>query len=345
MYGDGRVFWRGGSWHIAYSHNAREVRTSAHTDNKTRAKAMLRDELKKLRTDAWVDPKDRKATIGELVEDLKQHYITNKKLAFADDLEMRWRLHLAKHFEHLSAAALSADHQRKYRTARLEEKAANATINRELQVIRRAYRLAAKHEPRPKVTRVPNFLIVKEDNARKEFFTMEQLKKLQSAASMEGLWARVLVDMAYSLGWRRGELLGLSVKDVNIADRTVRLQTSKNGEPRECPLSSEIALMLHQLISGRAADDKIFPTVDQFRGAWKRIRKAAGVKTMLFHSLRRTSARNKRDAGVDSSVILAMQGWKTEAMLRRYAIVDLNNQRDALRKLGQHSDNQQTGNA
>lgn len=145
---------------------------------------------------------------------------------------------------------------------------------------------------------------------------MEQLKKIQGAASMEGLWARVLVDMAYSLGWRRGELLGLSVKDVNIADGTVRLQTSKNGESRECPLSAEVTMMLQQLISGRAADDKVFPNVDQFRKAWDRIRKAAGVKGMLFHSLRRTSARNKRDAGVDSSIILAMQGWKTEAMMR-----------------------------
>jgi len=157
----------------------------------------------------------------------------------------------------------------------------------------------------------------------------------------------VLVDLAYGLGWRRGELLGLCVKDVNIADGTLSLETSKNGEPRVCPLSPEVAMMLQQLISGRAAEDKIFPKVDQFRKAWNRIRKAAGVKG-LFHSLRRTSARNKRDAGVDSSIILAMQGWKTEAMMRRYAIVDLNNQRDALTALdefGKNSESRQTGNA
>jgi hypothetical protein len=43
-----------------------------------------------------------------------------------------------------------------------------------------------------------------------------------------------------------------------------------------------------------------------------------------------------------------MQGWKTEAMMRRYATVDLNNQRDALTALdefGKISESRRTGNA
>lgn len=121
----------------------------------------------------------------------------------------RWDLHLKKHFRHLPAAVLSTEHQRTYRPEREKEGATLATVNRELQCIRRSHRLALDHEPQPKVSRVPRFLILHEDKARKEFFTLEEYHRIQTAASSHSLWMRVLVDLAYNWGWRRNELLGL----------------------------------------------------------------------------------------------------------------------------------------
>jgi hypothetical protein len=51
-----------------------------------------------------------------------------------------------------------------------EDKPAIATVNRELQVLRRAYKLAAASDP-PKVGRIPVFKLDREKNARLEFFT------------------------------------------------------------------------------------------------------------------------------------------------------------------------------
>jgi integrase len=89
--------------------------------------------------------------------------------------------------------------------------------------------------------------------------------------------------------------------------------------------------MLHQLISGRGAEELVFPfNADEWRYIFRRILKAAGCKGMTFHDFRRTSAREKRADGIDSSIIVAMQGWKSDAMFRRSGIMNVADQRAAL---------------
>ncbi|HEU5401902.1 MAG TPA: hypothetical protein VFU86_11125 [Terriglobales bacterium] len=64
--------------------------------------------------------------------------------------------------------------------------------------------------------------------------------------------------------------------------------------------------------------------------------------TRILHDARRSSARNKSAAGVATRVIMQMQGWTTEAMFRRYAIVDQNDLRRALiMEEAQRAENQQ----
>ncbi|MBI3028908.1 MAG: tyrosine-type recombinase/integrase [Candidatus Rokubacteria bacterium] len=59
-----------------------------------------------------------------------------------------------------------------------------------------------------------------------------------------------------------------------------------------------------------------------FRRAWKSACKKAGVPGRIPHDFRRTAVRNLERAGVPRSVAMRMVGHKTEAMYRRYAIVD-----------------------
>lgn len=51
------------------------------------------------------------------------------------------------------------------------------------------------------------------------------------------------------------------------------------------------------------------------------------------HDFRRTAARNLIRAGVPQHVVMKLCGWKTDAMFRRYAIVDERDLRDAVAKL------------
>lgn len=54
---------------------------------------------------------------------------------------------------------------------------------------------------------------------------------------------------------------------------------------------------------------------------WKEACRWAGVPTRILHDFRRTAVRNLERAGVPRSVAMKLTGHKTEAVIRRYAIV------------------------
>ncbi len=61
--------------------------------------------------------------------------------------------------------------------------------------------------------------------------------------------------------------------------------------------------------------------VRDFRKAWENLTARAGLPNLIVHDLRRSAAKALRAAGVPESVVMAIGGWKTPAMFRRYAIV------------------------
>jgi hypothetical protein len=62
----------------------------------------------------------------------------------------------------------------------------------------------------------------------------------------------------------------------------------------------------------------------------------------IVHDFRRTSARDKRAAGVDTSVIMEVSGWKSEALFRRYAITSREDKIDSQRKLEEYQSRSRT---
>ena len=62
--------------------------------------------------------------------------------------------------------------------------------------------------------------------------------------------------------------------------------------------------------------------IRDLRGAWKTACEASGYPGRIPHDFRRTAVRNLERAGVPRSAAMAMVGHKTEAIYRRYCIVD-----------------------
>ena len=71
------------------------------------------------------------------------------------------------------------------------------------------------------------------------------------------------------------------------------------------------------------------------RRAWAKACRAAGVPGRLVHDFRRTAVRNLERAGVPRSTAMKLTGHKTEAVYRRYAIVDSGMLQEAAAKLDQ----------
>ena len=116
---------------------------------------------------------------------------------------------------------------------------------------------------------------------------------------------------------------------------------TKTGEGRKIPFCSVICGLLkdHLGKQNKRGPEKFLFTTDNgnllgnFRRGFQRACKRAGINELCFHDLRHTAITNMRKAGVHTSVIMAISGHKTMAMFKRYNRIDLDDGRDAMKKL------------
>jgi integrase len=325
MRGDGSIFKRGKVYWLRYAQDGQTIRVSAKTTNKEEAKNRLRALVNKSRGDGsfFASLLPGRSTVAELVADLLTYYRTVKlKSKFADECEMRWEKHLKNVWADIPADRVTSKDVLDYRALRTEAGAAPATVNRELQIVHGALVLASEQDP-PKVMRVPKFAWATEDNARQVFINSDEEQMLKEAAAKRGLAQRVWIEMAFTYGWRVSELMSLTAEHINLVDDTIRLGRTKNGLPREAPILGDLRPLLTALLIN-CKSGRLF----HFHPAreWPTLCKLAGLthgktRGITFHDIRRSSARNKRAAGVDTSIIMQLQGWQSDRIFRRYAIV------------------------
>ena len=324
--GTGGIYRQKGSsiWWIKFYRNGEPFRESTGTPDKRKATRALNQRLAEVTTGKFVGPYVERVPLKELAGDVLRDYRINGKTSI-DDAETRWVLHLEPFFGTLRATQVTSSLINSYVDRRLDEGAANATINRELAVLKRMFNLGRKATP-PKVIFVPAFPRLAENNVRRGFLEDGQYKKLLE--SCLELWFQTLVEMGVTYGWRIGELLKLRVNQIDIEHWTIRLHpgTTKNKEGREVKMTRLVHDLLALCIEGKEPDDYVFTRPDgkrvkDFRGTWDNARVAAGCPNLLFHDLRRTAARNHRRLGTAEGVIMKIGGWKTRSVFERYAIV------------------------
>jgi integrase len=233
----------------------------------------------------------------------------------------------------MKADMVSSADIRGYTEFRRKEKASNATINRELAVMSSGYTIAYNETPR-RVAQKLSFSRLAEPRARQGF--IEQAQYLKLAAGCKELFMRAMLALSYTFGFRKGELLSLKVSDVDLMAGTVRLRTSKNGEPRQINLTAETRGLLAACIAGKSADDAVFRRGSEpvlfFGQSWDTIATATGCPGLLFHDLRRSAVRNMVRAGIPEVVCMRVSGHKTRAVFDRYNIVSERDLMDAARK-------------
>lgn len=342
--GDGTIFTAGSDtlW-IQYWVNGRRLRENTNTSDRKVASDKLRARIYEASQGLVPEPSAiRKLTVTNLYEALEREYQINGRRSL-DDLKTRWKLHLAPFFGFMRPANVSTDLVNRYIDKRQQENAKNATINRELALLKRAFHLGRECTP-PKVQNVPYFAMLKENNVRKGFLDPEQYEKLARECAKYGLWLRTAFELAHTYGWRHGELVNLRVSQISIADRTIRLNPgeTKNDEGREVPMTPLLRQLLQESIRGKQPDDLVLTRKDgrpvgDFRGCWETATKNAGVAGLLFHDLRRTAVRNMIRAGIPERVAMQMSGHKTRSIFDRYNVISQSDIENAVTKLSQRT--------
>jgi integrase len=288
-----------------------------------------------------------KTTLADLCEMVLNDYRANDRRSLAR-LEFAIA-HLKEFFgPDRRAIDLTADRITAYQAYRQAQgrngrTVANATVNYELAMLRRAFRLASRAG---RVTFRPEFEMLHVENVRKGFFEADQYR-----AVVERLpdYLKPVVMAAYITGWRtKSELLTRQWRHVDLGAAWLRLDPGegKTAEPRMFPLTPELRALLEeqrervreleretgQIIPWVFVHSDASP-VKNFRYAWDKACKEAGVPGRLVHDFRRTAVRNLERAGVPRSAAMKVTGHKTETVYRRYAIVDEGMMREAAEKL------------
>ena len=114
-----------------------------------------------------------------------------------------------------------------------------------------------------------------------------QLEKPGRYATHErtAFWLKPMVQTAYYLGLRRGEVIRLRWRDVNLENGTLTVRESKGGD-RHLPMHSELVDVLRLWYQVTGPDGPVFvtsngtsPNPDFIGRAFRRVCKVAGIST------------------------------------------------------------------
>jgi integrase len=313
------------TWWIRYSRAGKQYRESAKTDDYDEAERMLKRRQGEIATGAFTGLGPERIRISQLLQEMLDDMKANGRRSYGS-AEGGVRLHLVPFMGKVRVADFTSNLVKAYKAKRQVDEAANATINRELGLLKRAFNLAYRAEP-PLVAKVPYIARLPERNVRTGFLEHEQYKKLRDALPA---YLQLLFVLGYHTGARLGELRGITWPQVETHRIVLYPGTTKNGEGRALPIYGEMAAWIEMAKETRKKFPKC-PYLCQHDGqplgdscvkkAWKTACKSVDLPALRFHDLRRSAVRNMDRAGVPRTVAMKVSGHKTESMFNRYNIV------------------------
>jgi integrase len=165
-------------------------------------------------------------------------------------VELRLKKHVAPFFGHRRLITINTTGVRTLTARRQAAGASNASINRDLIILKRMCTLAMQAG---KLTVRPYIPLLKENNVRKGFFEPEQFTSVKNHLPVH---MQPIVEFAYVTGWRTpSEILTLEWRQVDMKTGEVRLDpgTTKNDDGPVFPFTSALRRVFEdqQKVAGR----------------------------------------------------------------------------------------------
>jgi len=193
-----------------------------------------------------------------------------------------------------------------------------ASVRRELVVLRHVFEVARTEWGMPIHTNpVHQIKLPNDSKPRERRLEDGDNARLADALSSKSAWyLRPLVALAIETGMRRGELLSIRWKDVDLTAPTIRILKTKNGHPRTIPLTPKAVEILASL---ERRDERVFPvTPNAVRLAWERLRRRAGLEDLRLHDLRHEAVSRFFEYGLTVPEVALISGHRDPRMLSRY---------------------------
>jgi integrase len=209
----------------------------------------------------------------------------------------------------------------------------HVTANRAMQLLRRMYNWA-RIEPNPVRKGVVDFF---KEHSRDRFVQADELPAFIKAVNKEpNADIRDYVLMSLWTGARRSNVLSMRWDELNLGSATwaIPAAKAKAGEPMKVHLA-EPAM---KIIKARQNNDSewVFPGrgksghLEEPKGGWKRILKAANITNLHLHDLRRTLGSWQAAAGASLLTIGKSLGHTDTASTAIYSRLQLDDVRNSV---------------
>jgi integrase len=366
--GDGRLYQRPGSpfWWAAYYLRGKQYHQSTGETDEKRALKFLKAKIKEVGADQlgarpFITPQHERITVNEILDDVMEHYKRGGRRGIPRQVSPQMQSHLKRlrdYFGSCKAMSVGTRDVEAFISQLKEEKKANGTVNRSLQLLSQAYRYAVTTDP-PKLSRALKIETLDEsDNVRKGKFTPVEAELIFHSLPP---YMTDVARFAYETGSRAGEILKLRWTYFDGDAIRVPGNITKNRKERTISLTPELLEIIDRRRETAVCDcDLVFhhdgQPISDYRKCWhtacvtnglgtyycRNCRDSEGRYTSvldadrkcslcqhkcdspkyigrLFHDFRRSAAHEMWKAGSSADDCMKVTGHKTESMFKRYA--------------------------
>jgi integrase len=347
------LYKRGKTWHTDFSVDGQRYRHSLDTSDWRQAQAREKELIARASEGKLTTTGQQFARMS-FAEAAKQ-FLADRVARLAPNSirteRERWTP-LFRHMGNLTVNRISADTIRGYIRQRKDAGIENATINRELDVIRgvlkrakRWHLMADENRPLPVRHKVGRALSYGDK--------VRLVRTAANRAEWDVAYRATLIALNTTM--RGCELKGLHWRNVNLIDRTVTVCKSKTdaGE-RVIPLNGDAMdafVHLHrraQAFGGTEPNHYVFPGCESghidstkpqrsWRTAWRQLTLAAGLKGLRFHDLRHHAITELAESQASDQTVMSIAGHVSPKMLSHYSHVRMEAKRAALDQLSSAS--------
>jgi integrase len=219
-------------------------------------------------------------------------------------------------------------HQKKQSKGKAPEAVAiitNASINREVSILRKMFSIAVENDwldVHPCVKKKVKPL--KEGSKRERFLTPSEENALFAQCTGDQEYLTPILVCALHTAMRKSEILKLEWNRVDLKTGYITVTQTKSGKDRNIPLSSTLKKHLTALFDTRQSNyvfanpDTQKPYTD-LKKPWAKVLENAKVKGFRFHDLRHTAATRMVASGIDLIVVQDILGHADINTTMRYA--------------------------
>jgi integrase len=312
------VYKKGKNWYIDYYLKGRRKRRKIGPPKKL-AQQVLQDVHVKIAKGEYLGVYDEKKIP---FEEFSQQYLTYSEANKARSTYRRCDQvsfgHLTPFFEGRYIFEITPRLIEKYKAARLK-KVAPAMVNRELSCLKHMYTKAIEWGYL-KINPAKTVKLLKEPPGRLRYLRPDEAKKLVEACHS---YLRSIVITALNTGMRKGEILALLWKDVDLENRKVTVRNTKNNQTRVIPINKTLYQELANLSKG-SDGEYVFSNgnghrIGDIKKGFSLALRRAGIEDFYFHDLRHTFGSHLVMQRIDLKTVQQVMGHMDKKTTMRYS--------------------------